>query len=276
MRGPRLLLVLLLLTAFTLTALDARSGDGSPFDGAAPRRRRRARPGAAGARRRRLAVVGTLSAATPTSRPSGCATRTTGCAPSCAAPTTCAAGVARARRAARPHGRRQLPDGPGAGDRRRVGVRLRVDGDPRRRQPRRRRAGADRRRRRRAGRTDAARRAVHLAPCCCSPTPGSPSARGSTREGTSGSPPAPATALELALVEGGAVAEGDALLTTGSDTFVPGVPVGRVTSVERRHRAGDAPRRSSRSSTSTSLDLVGVVTAPPRSTPRVPLEPAAP
>ncbi len=32
MRGPRLLLVLLLLTAFTLTALDARSGQGGPFD----------------------------------------------------------------------------------------------------------------------------------------------------------------------------------------------------------------------------------------------------
>ena len=32
MRGPRLLLVLLLLTAFTLTAIDARSGEGGPFD----------------------------------------------------------------------------------------------------------------------------------------------------------------------------------------------------------------------------------------------------
>ena len=60
MRGPRLLLVLLLLTAFTLTALDARSGEGAPFEAAAPRRRHRPRTGAARARRRRLAVAGAL------------------------------------------------------------------------------------------------------------------------------------------------------------------------------------------------------------------------
>jgi len=77
--------------------------------------------------------------------------------------------------------------------------------------------------------------------------------------------------LSYELVEGGAVKAGDALLTTGSDTFVPGVPVGRITSVR-----ADAGALVSTAAVEpfvhlAALDLVGVVTEPARGTPRVPL-----
>ena len=95
-----------------------------------------------------------------------------------------------------------------------------------------------------------------------------------TRAGTIGLATGDGRALVYQLVEGGRVNVGDALLTTGSDTFVPGVPVGRVTSVD--------PTASALVTTAsvvpfvdvTSLDLVGVVTEPPRGTPRVPLQPS--
>jgi rod shape-determining protein MreC len=92
-----------------------------------------------------------------------------------------------------------------------------------------------------------------------------------TREGTVGLATGDGRgAMVYELVEGGRIAEGEALLTTGSSTFVPGVPVGRVTSadepgalvttaqVEPFVRVG-------------ALDVVGVVTQPPRGTPRVPI-----
>ena len=94
-----------------------------------------------------------------------------------------------------------------------------------------------------------------------------------TREGTVGLATGDgAGSLRYELVEGGRVAEGDALLTTGSQTFVPGVPVGRVTSVDEE---------GALVTTATvdpfvrvgSLDVVGVVTSPPRGTPRVPIPP---
>ena len=80
--------------------------------------------------------------------------------------------------------------------------------------------------------------------------------------------------LDYELVEGGRVAAGDALLTTGSDTFVPGVPVGRVTSVSRERGALVSTAVVDPFVDLSSLDLVGVVTEPPRGTPRVPLPPA--
>lgn len=95
-----------------------------------------------------------------------------------------------------------------------------------------------------------------------------------TREGTVGLATGDGTGMVLSLVEGGRVAEGDALLTTGSDTFVPGVPIGRVTSVDPAGRSLVTTARVRPFVDVSSLDLVGVVTEPPRSTPRVPLEPA--
>ena len=95
-----------------------------------------------------------------------------------------------------------------------------------------------------------------------------------TREGTVGLATGDGTrAMTYELVEGGRVAEGDALLTTGSRTFVPGVPIGRVTSVE----PGGALVTTAQVEPFVrvgSLDLVGVVTSPPRGTPRVPIPPS--
>ena len=95
-----------------------------------------------------------------------------------------------------------------------------------------------------------------------------------TREGTVGLATGTGDGLELSLVEGGRVAQDDALLTTGSDTFVPGVPVGRVTDVEPGAGSLVTTARVRPYVDVTSLDLVGVVNAPPRSTPRVPLQPS--
>ena len=78
--------------------------------------------------------------------------------------------------------------------------------------------------------------------------------------------------LRYELVEGGRVAVGDALLTTGSATFVPGVPVGRVTSVDAASGLVTTAQVEPFVRLRT-LDLVGVVTEPPRGTPRVPVPP---
>ncbi len=72
------------------------------------------------------------------------------------------------------------------------------------------------------------------------------------------------------------VSKGDVLLTTGSDTYPPGLPIGTVTSV--------TPDASAISKTAviapfvdvSALDLVGVITTPARTAPRVPLRPIAP
>lgn len=72
------------------------------------------------------------------------------------------------------------------------------------------------------------------------------------------------------------VRKGDVLLTTGSDTYAPGVPIGTVTSV--------TPDTNAISRTATivpfvdvsSLDLVGVITDAVRTAPRVPLRPVGP
>ena len=77
-------------------------------------------------------------------------------------------------------------------------------------------------------------------------------------------------------VEGGRVAEGDVLLTTGSETFVPGVPIGRVGSVDRSASALVRKATVRPFVDVTTLDLVGVVVDGPRRQPRVPIPPAAP
>lgn len=98
-----------------------------------------------------------------------------------------------------------------------------------------------------------------------------------TREGTIGIARGAGTGLlSYQQVEGGRVQVDDALVTSGSSTFVPGVPVGRVVRV--------APSRGSAVPTAEvepfvdveALDLVGVVVEPPRSTPRVPIPPVEP
>jgi rod shape-determining protein MreC len=72
------------------------------------------------------------------------------------------------------------------------------------------------------------------------------------------------------------VRKGDVLLTTGSGTYAPGVPIGTVISVTPDTNA------ITRSATIvpfvdvSSLDLVGVITQAPRTAPRVPLRPVAP
>ncbi len=102
--------------------------------------------------------------------------------------------------------------------------------------------------------------------------PGSTVGARLTREGTVGLATGDGDALVYELVEGGEVAVGDALLTTGSATYVPGVPVGRVVSVDptpglvttaRVEPFVDVRR----------LEVVGVVVEPPRGTPRVPVPP---
>jgi rod shape-determining protein MreC len=95
-----------------------------------------------------------------------------------------------------------------------------------------------------------------------------------TREGTIGLATGSGSAeLTYELVEGGRVKAGDALLTTGSSTFVPGVPIGRVTEVDPAGALVTTARVEPFVRVG-SLDLVGVVTSPPRGTPRVPIPPA--
>lgn len=92
-----------------------------------------------------------------------------------------------------------------------------------------------------------------------------------TRAGTIGLATGDGRRLAYALVEGGRIAVGDGLLTTGSDVFVPGVPVGRVRSVTDEPGALVTTALVEPYVELSTLDLVGVVTGPPRSTPRVPL-----
>jgi rod shape-determining protein MreC len=98
-----------------------------------------------------------------------------------------------------------------------------------------------------------------------------------TREGTIGIARGGATGpMAYQQVEGGRVDVGDALVTTGSGTFVPGVPVGRVVDVEAGRGALVPTALVEPFVDVTALDLVGVVVEPPRGTPRVPIPPAEP
>ena len=96
-----------------------------------------------------------------------------------------------------------------------------------------------------------------------------------TREGTIGLATGDGQALVYELVEGGSLAEGDALLTAGSTTYAAGVPVGRVTSVDPPGGLVRTGRVEPFVDVS-ALELVGVVTEPARGTPRVPIPPTAP
>lgn len=84
-------------------------------------------------------------------------------------------------------------------------------------------------------------------------------------------------ALTFSLVEGGdrgALQVGDAVVTAGSDTFAPGVPVGRITAVAP---AGSGPVPAATLEPYVdlgSLDLLQVVVDGPRTEPRSPLPPA--
>ena len=95
-----------------------------------------------------------------------------------------------------------------------------------------------------------------------------------TRAGTVGLATGDGGQVLYELVEGGQVAVGDALLTTGSDTFVPGVPVGRVTRLRPVAGALVTTAEVTPFVDLSAVDLVGVVTAPPRGAPRAPLEPS--
>jgi rod shape-determining protein MreC len=268
-RGPRLLLVLLLLTAFTLTALDARSGDGSPFEAL-----RRGVDTVLGPAQRALGEVvtdvgGTFdgeSEADERLREENARLR---------------AELRRTedlrRRVRELDGLLRLEDygsypmvparvsavgsafgfastvtiDAGSGDGIEPGQTV-VDGD-----------GL-------LGRT------VRVGPFTSTvlllTDPGFTVGARLDRQGTVGLATGTGGGLEFALVEGGRLQEGDALLTTGSDTFVPGVPVGRVTSVDDDRLVSTAQVEPFVDITA--LDLVGVVTEPPRSTPRVPLQPS--
>jgi rod shape-determining protein MreC len=70
-----------------------------------------------------------------------------------------------------------------------------------------------------------------------------------------------------------AVRKGDVLLTTGSDTYAPGVPIGTVTSVAPDTNAISRTAKIAPFVDVSALDLVGVVTNPGRTAPRVPLRP---
>ena len=102
-----------------------------------------------------------------------------------------------------------------------------------------------------------------------------------TREGTIGLASGTGQGrLTYALVEAGpvdgvGVEPGDVLLTTGSGTFVPDVPVGRVDAVSADPGELVATAEVTPFVDVGALDLVGVVVALPRSTPRAPVGPAA-
>ncbi|MCW2620624.1 MAG: rod shape-determining protein MreC [Frankiales bacterium] len=88
--------------------------------------------------------------------------------------------------------------------------------------------------------------------------------------------------LQLRLVElpgGGQLNLGDALVTTGSTTFAPGVPVGRITHVDTG-ASGQARTATVEPYVDLgSLDLLQVIVDGPRTEPRVaipPVDPAAP
>lgn len=268
MRGPRLLLVLLLLTAFTLTALDARSGSGSPFEAL---------------RRGVDTVLGPAQRAL-----GGVVTRVAGAVDGESEPD---------ERLREQNARLQAELRRTDDLRRRVReldelLRLTDAGNyptvPARVSARGSAFGFGSTATIDAGSSDGIEpgqtvvagdgllgRTVRVGPFTSTvlllTDPGFTVGARLDREGTVGLATGTGDGLELALVEGGRLREGDALLTTGSDTFVPGVPIGRVTSVEDGRQVSTAQVEPFVDVSA--LDLVGVVTEPPRSTPRVPLPP---
>ena len=269
MRGPRLLLVLLLLTAFTLTALDARSGDGSPFE---PLRR---------------GVDAVLGPAQRTL--GGAVTRVQG-----AFDDESEADERLQEENARLQAELRRTDDlrrrvreldellrlGNAGSYPMVPARVSAKGSA---------FGFESTVTIDAGSSDGVEpgqtvvagdgllgRTVRVGPFTSTvllvTDPGFTVGARLDRQGTVGLATGTGDGLEFALVEGGRLQEGDALLTTGSDTFVPGVPVGRVTTVDDARTVSTAQVEPFVDVSA--LDLVGVVTQPPRRTPRVPIEPS--
>jgi rod shape-determining protein MreC len=78
------------------------------------------------------------------------------------------------------------------------------------------------------------------------------------------------------LSEGSRLSVGDALVTAGSDTFAPGVPVGQVTSVDTAASGTVRTAVVAPFADLADLDLLQVITEGPRATPRVPIPPVAP
>ena len=153
----------------------------------------------------------------------------------------------RARRAAAGRRRRPVPRPAGPGHRGRGQPGVLLDRHHRRRHPRRHQPRHDRDQRRRAGRPGRRGRPVDLDRRCSRSTPTSGSGSGWRARWTSASSPARASdPLQLDLLNGQArVAEGDRLVTFGSVNdrpFVPGVPVGEVTSVQATPGLADQDR----------------------------------
>ncbi|MDQ3502825.1 MAG: rod shape-determining protein MreC [Actinomycetota bacterium] len=273
MRGPRLLLVLLVLVALALTAIDARSGPSSPFD--AVRRGadtvlgpvQRVVGGAAGSvgsvfdgdpaelerlREQNARLRAELGASEDLQRRVADLDRLLGLAERGATPTVPARVVAIG--SAFGFGSTVTIDA-GSRDGLRPGQTV-LSG-----------AGL-------VGRT--LRVGPFTATVLLLTDPGFTVGARLTREGTIGLATGAGSGLTYELVEGGRVAVGDALLSTGSETFLPGVPVGRVTAVDTS--AGDLVTTAEVEPfvDVSALDLVGVVIAPSRDAPRSPLEPAPP
>jgi len=77
------------------------------------------------------------------------------------------------------------------------------------------------------------------------------------------------------LSEGSSLEVGDALVTAGSDTFAPGVPVGRVTDVAAQSSGTVRSAAVAPFVDLGGLDLLQVITEGPRTTPRVAIPPSA-
>jgi rod shape-determining protein MreC len=82
--------------------------------------------------------------------------------------------------------------------------------------------------------------------------------------------------MSFTLVGQTRVNKGDVLITSGSGTFVPGVPIGSVLT-GRSERTGLTYSYDIQPYVDvTALDLVGVVVDGPRRTPRLPIPPSPP
>lgn len=256
--SPRLLLVLLLLTAFTLTGLDLRSGEGSPFDalrrGAdtvlGPVQRALGRGGDDEVQRLReenARLQAELRRSEGLQRRVDELDRLLGLPIAGAYPTVPARVVAVG--SALGFGSTVTLD---VGSRDGVGEGQTVIGG----------GGL-------VGRT------VRVGPFTSTvlllTDPGSTVGARLAEEGTLGLATGTGSGLAYEVVEGGRVQVGDGLLTTGAGTYVPGVPVGRVTAVDTGGSALVATAQVEPYLDVASLDLVGVITEPPRNTGRDPL-----
>jgi rod shape-determining protein MreC len=80
--------------------------------------------------------------------------------------------------------------------------------------------------------------------------------------------------MSFTLVGQTRVVKGDVVVTSGSGTFVPGVPVGTITTGQSEGTGLTHSYDVQPYVDVTALDMVGVVTAGPRRTPRLPLAPS--